>query len=209
MLICLMLGIDSWISYKTSPYIYTNIAALPTRPIGVVLGTSKYIRGGGYNEFYKQRILGAIELYRQDKIRYLLVSGDNALLSYNEPITMRKDLLKAGIPSSAIVLDYAGFRTLDSVVRANRVFDAQEFTIITQQFHCERALFIAQYQGISAQCFAVPSPENMTMVRVRELFARINTFLDLYLLHKEPKFLGPVIPIIQLPKENENNVLSP
>lgn len=191
-----ILSLDSWISYKTKPHIYNDYEQLPYTPIGVVLGTSKYIKGGGINSFYKNRIDGAIDLYWLGKIDYLLLSGDNARLSYNEPITMRRDLLKANIPDSAIVLDYAGFRTLDSVIRANKVFDANNFTIITQEFHCERALFIAQFQGIQAQCFAVPSPDNMFMVRVRELFARSGTFADLYILNKEPKFLGPMLPII-------------
>ncbi|OCG08707.1 vancomycin high temperature exclusion protein [Gilliamella sp. wkB178] len=191
-----IIGLDYWISYKTAPYIYHDENKLPYRAIGVVLGTSKYVRGGGINGFYRNRIDGAIDLYWQGKVDYLLLSGDNALLSYNEPITMQKDLIKAGIPREAIVLDYAGFRTFDSVVRANKVFDAKDFTIITQEFHCERAIFIALAQGIQAQCFAVPAPQSMKLVRVREMFARVSAFIDLYILNKEPKYLGPVIPII-------------
>lgn len=189
-------SLDQWISYKTSPSIYTTIDTIPKRSVGVVLGTSKYVRGGGVNEFYKQRILGAIRLYNTDKIDYLLLSGDNAQKNYNEPITMRRDLLKQGVPHGAIRLDYAGFRTLDSIIRASKVFNAGNFTIITQKFHCERAIFIAQYQGISVQCYAVPSPSTMKMVRVREMFARLGTLIDLYVLNKAPKYLGPVIPII-------------
>ncbi|WP_085248704.1 ElyC/SanA/YdcF family protein [Gilliamella mensalis] len=191
-----IVGLDYWISYKTAPFIYHDENKLPYRAIGVVLGTSKYVRGGGLNDFYRNRIDGAIDLYWQNKVDYLLLSGDNALLSYNEPITMKKDLIKAGIPSDSIVLDYAGFRTFDSVVRANRVFDANNFTIITQEFHCERAIFIALAQGIQAQCFAVPSPKSMKLVRIREMFARVGAFIDLYVLKKQPKYLGPVIPIL-------------
>ncbi len=192
----IIIGLDYWISYKTAPYIYHDENKLPYRAIGVVLGTSKYVRGGGINGFYRNRIDGAIDLYWQGKVDYLLLSGDNALLSYNEPITMQKDLIKAGIPQDSIVLDYAGFRTFDSVVRAYKVFDAHNFTIITQQFHCERAIFIALAQGIEAQCFAVPAPRKMKLVRIREMFARVATFIDLYIINKEPKYLGPVIPII-------------
>lgn len=191
-----LLLLDLFISQKTKSSIYYSYEDLPYTPIGVVLGTAKYIKTGGINEFYKNRIEGAIDLYWLGKVDYLLLSGDNNKMSYNEPITMRRDLLKAAIPDSAIVLDYAGFRTLDSIIRANKVFDADNFTIITQEFHCERALFIAQYQGIKAQCFAVPSPTKMKMVRIREFFARISAVIDLYFLHKEPKFLGPMIPIV-------------
>ncbi|SCB87206.1 SanA protein [Gilliamella intestini] len=195
-LMAVIVSLDYWISYKTAPYIYHDENKLPYREIGVVLGTSKYVRNGVINGFYQNRIDGAIELYLQSKVNYLLLSGDNALLSYNEPITMKKDLVKAGIPSDSIFLDYAGFRTLDSVVRANKVFDANDFTIITQEFHCERAIFIALAQGIQAQCFAVPSPKSMKLVRIREMFARVSAFIDLYVLKKEPKYLGPVIPIL-------------
>ena len=196
LVIASIFGLDYWISYKTAPYIYHDENELPYRAIGVVLGTSKYVRGGGINHFYRNRIDGAINLYWLKKVDYLLLSGDNALMSYNEPITMKKDLIRAGIPSEAIVLDYAGFRTFDSVIRANKVFDANDFTIITQEFHCERAIFIAHSQGIKAQCFAVPDPDRMRFVRIREMFARVGVFIDLYILNKEPKYLGPVIPII-------------
>ena len=128
-------------------------------------------------------------------MKYLRLSGDNAQQSYNEPSTMRRDLIAAGIPSSDIVLDYAGFRTLDSIVRTRKVFDTNDFIIITQRFHCERALFIALHMGIQAQCFAVPSPKNMLSVRSREIFARLGALTDLYLLKREPRFLGPLIPI--------------
>ncbi len=200
LLFTLVISLDYWISYKTAPYIYHDENKLPYRTIGVVLGTSKYVKNGGINGFYRNRIDGAIDLYWQGKVDYLLLSGDNAKLNYNEPIMMQKDLIKAGIPKESIVLDYAGFRTFDSVVRANKVFNADEFTIITQKFHCERAIFIALAQGIQAQCFAVPAPKSMKLVRVREMFARVSAFIDLYILKKEPKFLGPSIPIIN----NEN-----
>lgn len=202
-LIIFLISLDCYISRQTEPFIFYQSEKIPHTSIGVVLGTSKYIKGGGINQFYKNRIEGAVDLFQSGKIDYLLLSGDNGTLNYNEPITMRKDLLKAGIPSSVIVLDFAGFRTLDSIIRANKVFDANNFTIITQKFHCERALFIAQYQGIQAQCFAVPSPNKMKLVRIREIFARVTVFIDLYILKREPKFLGPSLPII-IDKESIN-----
>lgn len=132
--------------------------------------------------------------YNSGKISYLLLSGDNALQSYNEPMTMRRDLIAAGVSPTDIVLDYAGFRTLDSVVRTRKVFDTNDFTIITQRFHCERALFIALHLGIQAQCYAVPS-QNMLTVRLREFGARLGALFDLYIVKREPRFLGPQISI--------------
>lgn len=195
LMLIVAIGLDRWISWKTKDYIYDEVQNLPHRQVGVVLGTAKYYRTGVINQYYLYRIQGAINAYNSGKVKYLLLSGDNALQSYNEPMTMRRDLMAAGIPSSDIVLDYAGFRTLDSIVRTRKVFDTNDFLIITQRFHCERALFIALHMGIQAQCFAVPSPKDILTVRVREIFARLGALNDLYILHRQPRFLGPLIPI--------------
>lgn len=195
LMLAVAIGLDQWISLRTQPYIYDEVQTLPHLQVGVVLGTSKYYRTGVINQYYLYRIQGAINAYNSGKVKYLLLSGDNAQQSYNEPSTMRRDLIAAGIPASDIVLDYAGFRTLDSIVRTRKVFDTNDFIIITQRFHCERALFIALHMGIQAQCFAVPSPKNMLSVRSREIFARLGALTDLYLLKREPRFLGPLIPI--------------
>ncbi|KLN97095.1 outer membrane permeability protein SanA [Moellerella wisconsensis] len=182
--------LDRWVSWQTSSAIYENVESLPARDVGMVLGTSKYYANGALNQYYSYRIQGAANAYHSGKIKYLLLSGDNGEHSYNEPITMRKDLIKAGVPASKIVLDFAGFRTLDSVVRTRQVFDTDNFTIITQRFHCERALFIAMQKNIDAQCLAVPTPKNMLKVRVREIFARLGALADLFILNREPRFLG-------------------
>jgi len=189
------LGLDRWMSWKTAPYIYDDLKALPHRQVGVVLGTAKYYRTGVINQYYLYRMQGAINAYNSGKVSYLLLSGDNAQQSYNEPMTMRRDLIAAGVAPSDIVLDYAGFRTLDSIVRTRKVFDTNDFIIITQRFHCERALFIALHMGIQAQCYAVPSPKNMWSVRTREVGARWGALADLYLMKREPRFLGPLVPI--------------
>ncbi|WP_272657765.1 outer membrane permeability protein SanA [Providencia sp. PROV118] len=182
--------LDRWISWDTALYIYEDVEKLPARDVGMVLGTSKYYASGVNNLYYTYRIKGAAEAYHSGKVKYLLLSGDNGAHNYNEPINMRKDLIKEGVPASKIVLDFAGFRTLDSVVRTKKVFDTDNFTIITQRFHCERAVFIAKHKGIDAQCLAVPTPSGMYRVRVREVFARLGALADLYILKREPKFLG-------------------
>ncbi|HFT7179201.1 TPA: outer membrane permeability protein SanA [Escherichia coli] len=195
LLLLTVLGLDRWMSWKTAPYIYDELQDLPYRQVGVVLGTAKYYRTGVINQYYRYRIQGAINAYNSGKVNYLLLSGDNALQSYNEPMTMRKDLIAAGVDPTDIVLDYAGFRTLDSIVRTRKVFDTNDFIIITQRFHCERALFIALHMGIQAQCYAVPSPKDMLSVRIREFAARFGALADLYIFKREPRFLGPLIPI--------------
>ena len=116
---------------------------------------------------------------------------------------MRKDLIAAGVDPSDIVLDYAGFRTLDSIVRTRKVFDTNDFIIITQRFHCERALFIALHMGIQAQCYAVPSPKDMLSVRIREFAARFGALADLYILNVNRVFraAGPYSGYAPVPED--------
>lgn len=190
-----LFSLDRWISWQTAPYVYEQLNDLPARKVGVVLGTAKYYRTGTLNQYYLYRIQGAVNAYNSGKVNYLLLSGDNGTHSYNEPMTMRRDLIAAGVNPADIFLDYAGFRTLDSVVRTRKVFDTDDFIVISQRFHCERALFIALHMGIQAQCYSVPSPKNMMMVRLREFAARLGALIDLYLTKSEPRFLGPTEPI--------------
>ncbi|AUI87373.1 SanA protein [Vibrio azureus] len=194
-----MLAIDRWIAKQAKDNIFTTYDAVPQYDVAVVLGTSKYI-GKSLNTYYTHRMNSAIDLFQQDKVKQFLLSGDNAHRSYNEPWTMKRDLLKAGVPEAQIHLDYAGFRTLDSIVRAKKIFASERFLIVTQRFHCERALFIANAYQIDAQCFAVAGPTNMKQqlrMRIRELMARVKAFLDLYIMDTQPRFLGPQEPILK------------
>jgi SanA protein len=103
------------------------------------------------------------------------VSGDNHIASYDEPTDMRDALVAAGVPTNAITCDYAGFCTLDSVVRAKTVFGLQEFTIVTEEFPCPRALWIARQHGLDALAFAAPdfSARWSARVKARESLARV------------------------------------
>lgn len=195
-----LLLVDRWIASETAKDIYTDVKALPSQSVGLVLGTSKYI-ARSLNPYYTSRVEGAITLYHNQKIDTILASGDNKHRSYNEPITMQKDFLKAAVPAQNIVLDYAGFRTLDSIVRAKKIFALDSFTIITQRFHCERALFIAKKHRIPAICYAVPQPKGGSALKlhVREIFARIKALMDLYIFHEQPHFLGTPLPIRSIP----------
>ncbi|WP_370738132.1 SanA/YdcF family protein [Necropsobacter massiliensis] len=199
--IFVLILIDQAIGFYVRQGIYTDIASIPNRPYGLLLGTAKYFAKNTPNLFYSNRLLAADELFKAKKVDYLLLSGDNRTLEYNEPRTMYKDLRKMGVPEAFMYMDYAGFRTLDSVIRADQVFKAHSITIITQKFHCERALFIAKYHNIDAICFAAEYPSGYTFVRIREFFARLQAVWDL-LIEKEPHFLGkpePLPPPVTIP----------
>ena len=180
---------------KTS--LYSNLKQVPANKVGLVLGTSKWLRDGRPNLYFKYRIQAAYALYKAGKIKYILVSGDNGFESYNEPREMHNALVKLGVPSEAIVLDYAGFRTLDSVVRCKKVFGQQNVTIISQPFHNKRALYIASNYGMKAIGFNARDVNLYTgfKTQLREKLARVKVFIDLYLINKQPKFLGDKIEI--------------
>ncbi len=181
-----------WISFSTRNYIYNDIKKLPKRDIGLVLGTSKYLSNGRINEYYQYRIETAVKLYQAGKVSYFIVSGDNRKNNYNEPRQMRKDLIKAGVPASVIQPDYAGLRTLDSILRTDKVFGHKTYTIISQQFHNERALFLAYHKGQQPIAFNAPNATQHFKVIVRELLARVKAVIDL-LTNKKAKHYGTPI----------------
>jgi len=195
----IMIGVfinDSIISNSTQLQTYSLVNDIPAKKVGLVLGTSKYISNGQDNLFYIYRLNAAKELFENQKVEFLILSGDNSTNQYNEPQTMKTDLIELGIPEEKIFLDYAGFRTLDSVIRAKEIFSEDDFTIISQEFHNQRALFIANFNNINAIAFNakdVPIKKSFR-VYIREKFARVKTALDL-ITGVPPKFLGDKISI--------------
>ena len=161
-----------------------------------MLGTAQKLKDGQPNPYYTFRIRAVVQLYKAGKIDYVLVSGDNATIYYNEPMTFKKDLVKAGVPENKIFLDYAGFRTLDSMVRAKEIFGLESVTVISQKFHNERAIYLAERKGLSAIGFNAKdvSGSDGLNVRIREYFARVKVFIDL-LFNTQPKFYGNRIEI--------------
>ena len=181
-----------WVVKSTEKEVYTVLDELPGHRVALVLGTSQRTSSGSANQFFENRIETAAKLYKMGKIDHFILSGDNRTIFYNEPIAMKKALIKLGVPATAITLDYAGLRTLDSVVRAKEIFGQTKIIIITQPFHSYRALFISHYYDIDAVAMVADEPDYdyAIKVRVREYFARTKAILDLYVFKTEPHFLG-------------------
>jgi SanA protein len=162
-----------------------------------VLGTLPKVDGRD-NVFFTSRIQAAADLYKAGRLQYLIVSGDNSHLGYDEPTEMKAALIAKGVPANRIYCDYAGFRTLDSVVRADRIFGQQQFTIISQAFHNTRALYIARRKGY-VDCVAYNAPGVNTTdtisMHLRELGARVLAILQVEFFKTEPKFLGQRVEI--------------
>ena len=176
--------------------VYDDTAMVPVRATGLLLGCNKMSRNGGVNRFFTHRVDAAAALYSAGKISSIIVSGDNHVVGYDEASDMKLALVERGIPEERIHCDFAGFRTLDSVVRAKKVFGQTEFTIISQSFHNRRAIFIARANGIDAVGFnAAEVAVNYSLrTRLREVPARVKSVLDVC-FGVRPRFLGEPIDI--------------
>lgn len=172
--------------------IYLDVDSVPQAPVALVLGTAP-IFNGSKNAFFERRMNAAAELFKAHKVSKLLVSGDNHISTYDEPTAMRNALISRGVPAADIALDYAGFRTLDSIVRAKKVFGVDRCVIVTDDFHLPRALYIASSEYIDAVGFqTAPLPRSVSpWTYVREVGSRSLVWLDIHIWNRQPRFLGP------------------
>lgn len=186
---------------STKDRVFNKIDSIKPAEFGLLLGTTPQTRiGGRKNMFFQYRINATEELYKAGKIKYILISGDeNSLDGINEPECMKDSLMAHGIPENVIFLDGKGFRTLDSVVRMRKVFGVRTFTIISQRFHNERALYLAEHLELDVehlQAYNAKDPTSAMSMKtyVREYFARVKIFLDI-LSDKQPSSLEDGEPI--------------
>ena len=165
---------------------FFEIDSIKPTKVGLLLGTTPQARIGRItNYFFIYRIDAAERLYKAGKIKNILISGDeNSLDGVNEPECMRDSLVARGVPTSAIILDGKGYRTICSVVNANKVYGLKSFTIISQKFHNERAIYQAEHLGLdieNIQAYNAKDPKSRRayLTTIREYFARVKMFLDL------------------------------
>ncbi len=211
-LVCLVMIIlfsDLRVS-ETSRYCVDRVEELPQKKLGVVLGTAKYRVGGGINPYYQFRIDAAATLFHSGKVDFLLISGDNAFREYDEPTTIKNDLTKLGVAANRIFLDYAGFRTFDSMIRCKEVFGETDIIVVSQQFHNERALYIAHHNGMTAIGYNARDVGQFYGLKtmLREKLARTKTLLDVHVLNTVPRFLGDKI-TIEMPDSAAATIILP
>lgn len=190
--ILLLLACNIWVILATTKQVYTELREVPVHDVALVLGTSKRFADGRPNTYFHNRIEAAARLYKEGKVRHMILSGDNRTRYYNEPRDMKQALLARGIPDSAITLDYAGLRTLDSMVRSKKIFGQNRLVVVTQKFHSYRAVFIGEYYNVNTVAYAaeeLPFRESANIL-FREFMARPMAVLDLYVLRKNPRHLG-------------------
>lgn len=178
-------------------YTFDSVSKLNPVHCAILLGTSKWLRGGRKNMYYHYRILAAAELYKSGKCRKIIVSGDNGTMQYNEPMTMKRDLIALGVKWDDVICDYAGFRTLDSIIRFKEIFGQNKGIVVSQQFHNTRAVYIGRSHGIELSGLNARdvSAYYGFKTKLREVFSKVMCVLDVEILHTSPKFLGERISI--------------
>ncbi|MCP9768780.1 vancomycin high temperature exclusion protein [Lacihabitans sp. LS3-19] len=199
-LIALVFTSIFWCNYTISSNsknkTFYKVSEIPSSKTGLLLGTSKFLANGYINPYYTYRINAAADLMQAKKIKFLIISGDNSQKNYNEPEMMKQDLVVLGIDSTKLYLDFAGFRTFDSVIRAKEIFGQDSLTIISQAWHNERDIFIAEKEGLKAIGYNAKdvNQKQGLKTQIREKLARVKVYFD-YLFNTKPKFLGEKIEI--------------
>lgn len=195
LLVLAVAGINLWMTLRCADRIHTDTASVPQTDVALVLGTGKLI-GGRLNVHFRVRMDAAAALYKAGRVRRFLVSGDNSSHDYNEPEDMKQWLMEKGVPAAAITCDYAGFRTLDSIVRARDIFDVKQCVIVSDDFHLARALWLADRHGIRATAFYEDAIawSSSGKSRIREWFARVKAIAD-EITGTEPRFGGKKEPL--------------
>ncbi|MGH8441353.1 MAG: SanA/YdcF family protein [Nevskiaceae bacterium] len=182
LLVVVVLLSNRWVINSTDSWLYKDSSLMPDNEVGLVLGCSPFVSTGKPNPQFRGRMQAAAELYRLGKVKRLILSGANPDSRYNEPRKMRDALLELGVPSEAMVLDFAGDSTYESITRAQIVFGLTELTLVTQKYHAYRALFLARKTGLRAVAYQAPI-EGVSGADFRhpprEVFARVLAVFDI------------------------------
>lgn len=196
LVVTLVLWSNYCVDKESDDYVFNSISDVPKMKVGLVLGTSAVLKNGNPNPFFTFRINSIVALYEANKIEHVLISGDNGTKTYNEPEDMRDALVARGIPLNKITLDYAGFDTYDSVLRANKVFGLSDFIVVSQEFHVRRAVYIARRNDLNVVGFNAKdvSQKRSFLTHFREYFARVKAYVEVK-LNVDPYFLGEPIQI--------------
>jgi len=171
--------------------LYTSTTTIPKNKVGVLLGTSKILDGGIKNSFFTYRLNATLALFNAKKIDFVVISSTYESEQNDNPKDFKDELLKKGIPENKIYLDYGGSRTLNSIFNIKEVYNQPSITIISQEFHNERAIYLAEYFGIKAIGFNAQDVTNRLgyKTQIREYFARVKIFIDI-IFKVQPKLVS-------------------
>jgi len=186
------IGCEWWVARAAKGRCFDEAALVPETPVAVVLGASPRLADGRPNLFFLARMEAAAALFKAGRVKALIVSGDNGTRGYDEPTEMKTALVRLGVPHQRVVCDFAGFRTLDSAVRAKEVFGQDRVVFVSQRFHNERAIYLARSAGMDAHGFNARDVPVAAAPRtfLREKLASVKAVLDVTVLKTRPRFLG-------------------
>lgn len=193
----ILLGLSRIVMIVSSRDNTFDPASVPAAQVALVPGAG-ITTDGRPTLALRDRIDGAIDLYRAGKVKKILMSGDNSTIYYNEPGVMANYAISQGIPESDIVLDYAGRRTYDTCYRAKAIFGLESVIITTQKYHLPRMVFLCEQLGLNASGIPVKQSDYLlnhyVFWNVREVLATLSAYVDIYILKPEP-ILGSPEPI--------------
>jgi len=192
--IIVITAVNYYVKSKTNPLIYHSVNEVPGEKIGIVFGAG--IRGNNPSKYLKDRLDAGIDLYRQHKIKIILLSGDNGSDEHDELTVMKRYCYNHGVDTTKIFLDYAGFDTYSTMYRAKHIFNIDKAILVSQAYHLNRAVYIGNSLGIESVGFAadVGTYHNYNYVKFRECFTICKSVIDVA-RGREPHFLGNQIDI--------------
>ena len=178
--VLLVLAANAYIVISTRGEATSDISSLPHAQAAIVPG-AQVNADGTMSLMLADRVQRAVELWEAGKVDRILVSGDHGSWRYDEPDTMRRALMRAGVPGRVIFTDHAGFNTRATMVRAKRIFQVRSAIVVTQGFHIDRALYLAKAAGLEVHGLTSDLHgygRKKLQSGVREIFARVKAFAD-------------------------------
>jgi SanA protein len=190
----LFAAINYYVKSQANPYCLRHLEQVPPSEVGIVFGAG--IKGDKPSKYLKDRLDAGIQLYEAQKVKKLLLSGDNGSRRYNELAVMKAYCVEHGVDSNFIFVDYAGFDTYSTLFRAKNVFKVEQAVLVTQNYHLDRAVYIGNQLGIDCIGYSATrgSYAGYRKNTIREYVASIKSFFDV-MVNRTPTFLGPIIDI--------------
>ena len=190
-------GVNAYVVRSTAKQILSQEDAAKLQDVDciLVLGCGVY-ENGQPSAMLADRLKRSIALYDAGAAPKLLMSGDHGQDNYDEVNVMKQYAVNAGVPSSDVFMDHAGFSTYESIYRVRDIFQAKKIIIVTQKYHLHRALHIAKALGLEAYGVDADyrSYAGQTYRDLREILARNKDFLT-SIAKPAPPFLGDPIPV--------------
>ena len=189
-----ILSVNAYVKSTTKKYIYYSLKKFPKNDVGIIFGAG--IKGDQPSKYLKDRLDAGISLYKAKRINKILLSGDNGRDEYDELTVMKNYCFSHGVDTTKIFIDYAGFDTYSTMYRARHIFKIKKATLISQEYHLNRAIYIGQKLGVKSVGYSANSGEYLgyKYVTFREYGSVFKSFWDV-LRNREPHFLGNPINI--------------